>query len=213
MTDPGSRPTGGDGIVIGRVVKPHGIRGEVVVASQSEVEGRFAAGLELAVGPTSRTVASSRPHAGRLLVSFEGIVDRNAAELLRGQTIVAPPADLAATDVYYAHELVGMDVVTEDGRWLGAVVELMELPSVAGYELLEVDLDGRTWLLPSDDDLVEIGCDDTGRDVLVVVDPPPGLIPDDPDAPDDRDAPDEHDDHDDHDASGDREPPVIQQDA
>lgn len=187
MTDPVPGPTGGDGIVIGRVAKPHGIRGEVVVVSQSEVEGRFAPGVELAVGPTTRIVASSRPHAGRLLVSFEGITDRNAAEGLRGQTIVAPPADLAATDVYYAHELVGMDVVTEDGRWLGEVVEIMELPSVAGYELLEVDLDGHSWLLPSDDELVEIGEDDTGRDVLVVMDPPPGLIPDDPDDPDSPD--------------------------
>lgn len=174
-------PTSGDGIVIGRVVKPHGIRGEVVIASQSDVEGRFAPGTGLQVGGATMVVESSRPHAGRLLVAFEGIVDRNAAEGLRGATIVAPAADVGDSDVYYAHELVGMDVVTEDARWLGVVVDVIELPATAGYDLLEVDRDGQVWLLPSEDDLVEVGEDDTGTDVLVVVDPPAGLLPDDED--------------------------------
>lgn len=171
----------GDGIVIGRVVKPHGIRGEVVVASQSDVEGRFAPGTRLRVGAQDMDVQSSRPHAGRLLVAFDGIDDRTAAEALRTATITAPPADVGGSDVYYAHELVGMDVVTEDARWLGTVADVIDLPSVAGYELLEIDFDGQTWLLPSDDDLVEIATDDTGREVLMVVDPPAGLVPDDPD--------------------------------
>lgn len=178
MTDAGTD----DDIVIGRVVKPHGIRGEVVVATQSDVEGRFAPGTHLVVGTSAMVVRSSRPHAGRLLVAFEGIDDRNRAEELRRATIVAPPADVGSSDVYYAHELVGLDVVTEDARWLGTVTDLVELPSVAGYELLEVDFDGHTWLLPSDDDLVEVATDDTGRDVLMVVDPPQGLVPDDPDS-------------------------------
>lgn len=171
--------TSGDGIVIGRVVKPHGIRGEVVIASQSDVEGRFAPGIGLQVGGTTMVVERSRPHAGRLLVAFEGIVDRNAAEGLRGATIVASAADVGDSDVYYAHELVGMDVVTEDAHWLGVVADVIELPATAGYDLLEVDRDGQVWLLPSDDDLVEVGEDDTGMDVLVVVDPPAGLLPDD----------------------------------
>ncbi len=172
----------GDGIVIGHVVKPHGIRGEVVVRSQSDVPGRYAPGTRLRVGTRDLDIRSSRPHAGRLLVAFEGFDDRNAVEELRGAEITAPPAQLDDADVYYAHELVGMDVVTEDARWLGTVTEVIELPSVAGYELLEVDFDGQTWLLPSDDELVEVATDDTGRDVLMVVDPPAGLVPDDPDA-------------------------------
>jgi 16S rRNA processing protein RimM len=175
-------PAPGDGIVVGRVVKPHGIRGEVVVAPQSDVAGRFDAGTTLTLRGTAVTVVSSRPHAGRLLVAFEGVGDRNAAEELRGADVVAPAADVADSPVYFAHELVGMDVVTEDARWLGVVVDVVELPATAGYDLLEVDRDGRVWLLPSDDDLVEVGEDDTGTDVLVVVDPPAGLLPDDQDA-------------------------------
>ena len=177
-----SGPAPGDGIVIGRVVKPHGIRGEVVVVPQSDVAGRFDAGTPLTLRGAEFTVASSRPHAGRLLVAFEGVSDRNAAEELRGAEVVAPAADVGDSPVYYAHELVGMDVVTEDARWLGVVVDVVELPATAGYDLLEVDLDGQVWLLPSDDDLVEVGEDDAGTDVLVVVDPPAGLLPDDEDA-------------------------------
>ncbi len=167
--------------LIGRIVKPHGIRGEVVVESLSDVEGRFDPGTTVTVGTTDRTIASSRPHAGRLLVAFEGIGDRTAAEHLRGQQVHGPDVELDDEERYYAHELVGMDVVTADGDWLGEVVEVLDLPSVAGYELLEVDRDGQRWLLPSDDDLVEVGTDEsTGTDLLIVVDPPPGLLPDDP---------------------------------
>lgn len=169
-----------DETVIGRVVKPHGIRGEVVVESLSDVAGRFDAGATVTVGTTSRTIASSRPHAGRLLVSFVGVPDRTAAEVLRGQQVHGPDVDLDDEDHYYVHELVGMDVVTVDGDWLGEVVDVLDLPSVAGYELLEVDRDGQRWLLPSDDDLVEVGTDEeTGTDLLIVVDAPDGLLPGD----------------------------------
>lgn len=178
-----------DDRVIGRVVKPHGIRGEVVVEPLSDVVGRFDPGVELVVADTPRTIASSRPHAGRLLVAFEGLVDRTAAETLRGATLVAAARDLDDQDVYYVHELVGLDVVTDDGDWVGEVVGVRDLPSVAGYDLLEVERNGQRWLLPSDDDLVEVATNtDTGEDLLLVVDPPPGLLPDDLDAAD-RDQP------------------------
>ncbi|MBY5164065.1 ribosome maturation factor RimM [Salsipaludibacter albus] len=166
--------------IIGRVVKPHGIRGEVVVDALSDVPGRFDAGVVVSVGDTSRTIASSRPHAGRLLVSFEGIDDRTAAEVLRGLSVAATARALDDQAVYYVHELVGLDVATPDGDWLGEVVGVRELPSVAGYDLLEVDRDGQRWLLPSDDDLVEVATNsDTGEDLLLVFDAPPGLLPDD----------------------------------
>lgn len=175
---------GSHDVVVGRIVKPHGIRGEVVVVPTSDVEGRFAAGTTIALDDTLATIASSRPHQGRLLIAFEGVADRTAAEALRGAVLTAPPADVDAADMYFAHELVGLDVVTLDDanepRWLGTVREVMELPAAAGYDLLEVELHGETWLLPDDDDLVEVGTDaDTGADLLVVVDPPPGLLPED----------------------------------
>lgn len=170
-------------IVVGRVLKAHGLRGEVVVESLSDVPGRFDAGTTMRVGGTSRTIATSRPHQGRLLVTFEGIDDRTAAESLRGATLTAPPADVSDSETYYAHELVGMAVVLEDGTWVGDVVDLVDIPSSAGYDLLEVDTDGHRWLLPAADDLVEVA-DADGVDVLCVVDPPAGLLPGDEDRAD-----------------------------
>lgn len=166
-------------------MRVHGLRGEVVLEPLSDVPGRFDPGATLVVAGTPRTVASSRPHQGRLLVTFEGIADRTAAEALRGAEVTAEPVDLTGTETYFAHELVGMAVVAEDGTWLGEVVDVAEMPDAAGYDLLEVDTDGLRWLLPDADDLVEVvewrsepGDDADGVDVLCVVDPPEGLIPD-----------------------------------
>ncbi|WP_052666429.1 ribosome maturation factor RimM [Nitriliruptor alkaliphilus] len=164
-------------VAIGRVIKPHGIRGEVSVLVLSEVEGRFEPGDTVQLGGVATTIASSRPHQGRLLVRFEGIADRTAAEPLRGRLIEAPPADLDDTENYYVHELIGMAVVTADGDHLGEVSDHVELPAAAGYDLLEVTRDdGTTWLLPAVDEYVEVGELPDGTELLVVVDPPEGLV-------------------------------------
>jgi 16S rRNA processing protein RimM len=164
-------------VVIGRVIKPHGIRGEVSILVLSEVDGRFEPGATVQLAGVPTRIASSRPHQGRLLVRFEGVTDRNAAEPLRGRTIEAPPADLTGSDTYYVHELIGMAVVTVDGEHLGDVSDHVELPSTAGYDLLEITReDGTTWLLPAVDEYVEVGELPDGTELLVVVDPPEGLV-------------------------------------
>ena len=72
---------GGDELVtIGRVVKAHGIRGEVVVHPLSDVEGRFDVGTEVELDGVWRTIAASRPHQGRMLLGFDHLTDRSAAE-------------------------------------------------------------------------------------------------------------------------------------
>lgn len=169
-----------DRVLVGRVLKAHGLRGEVVVESLSDVPGRFDPGTVVHADGVPRTIASSRPHQGRLLVTFEGIGDRTAAETVRGATLTAPPVDVSGSETYYAHELVGMAVVLEDGTWVGDVVDLVEIPSSAGYDLLEIDTDGHRWLLPAADELVEVA-DADGVDVLCIVDPPAGLLPGDDD--------------------------------
>jgi 16S rRNA processing protein RimM len=170
-----------DAVVIGRVVRAHGLRGEVAIDVMSDVPGRFDVGVTVHVGGMPRTIVARRPHQGRMLVTFDGVPDRTAAEGLRGLTITAPAVDLSDTDAYFVHELVGMAVVTVDGEWLGDVVDVIEVPAAAGYDLLEVDRDGLRWLLPDADDLVEVA-DADGVDVLCVVDPPAGLLPGDEDA-------------------------------
>ena len=167
-----------DQVQVGRIVKPHGIRGEVSIEITSDVPGRFDED-EVLVAHDDRTftVTASRPHQGRMLVKFAEVPDRNAAELLRGVRLFADPADLSDSDVYYAHELVGMLVIAEDGTFLGYVSDIVELPDAAGYDLLEVTReDASTWLLPAADDYVEVHEDADGEEVLVLVDPPEGLV-------------------------------------
>jgi 16S rRNA processing protein RimM len=164
-------------VTIGRIVKAHGIRGEVAVDVLSDVPGRFDAGTEVQVGGRTAVIETSRPHQGRLLVRFAHITDRSAAELLRGRAVEAPPVDVSDSDTYFVHELVGMSVVDDGGGSLGTVTALIELPAAAGYDLLEVTrADGSTWLLPAVDDLVEIDEDHAGEGRIRVIDPPEGLL-------------------------------------
>ncbi len=162
-------------VLIGRIVKPHGIRGEVVVDVLSDVQGRFDAGTTVDVDGRPRRIDATRPHQGRLLVRFEGVMDRTAAEGLRGARIEADAVDVSEHDHWFVHELVGMDVVGEHGEALGTVTNWIELPDAAAYDLLEVDHGGRVWLLPAVEDYVVV--DDTGASsVLRLVDPPEGLV-------------------------------------
>ncbi len=166
-----------DLVAIGRIVKAHGIRGEVSVHVLSDVPGRFDAGAEVHLDGRPTSIEASRPHQGRLLLRFAGVTDRTAAERLRGQLIEAPPADLSESETYYAHELIDMAVVDEDGGDLGSVSALIELPDAAGYDLLEVTRsDGGTWLLPTVEDFVEVDVTEDGTERLRLVDPPAGLL-------------------------------------
>jgi len=182
-------------VTIGRIVKPHGIHGEVAVDVLSDVPGRFDAGTEVQVGGRVTIIAASRPHQGRMLVRFDHVTDRTGAELLRGREIAAPLVDLSDSETFYVHELIGLPVRAGDDRLLGTVDALIELPAAAGYDLLEVAReDGTTWLLPAVDDLAEVVQDADGQLILRVGDLPEGLLdPTDaevvrPDAGLDRDA-------------------------
>lgn len=163
-------------VTVGRVVKAHGLKGEVAVEVLSDVPGRFDPGVVLSGRGRSWTVAAARPHQGRLLVTFEGVADRTDAEGLRGLVLTAPAADTSDSETYYVHELVGLEVVDADDRSLGTVADHVELPAAAAYDLLEVErADGSRWLLPAVDAYVEVASLD-GRDVLRLVDPPEGLV-------------------------------------
>lgn len=176
-TAPSAHDADGDLVIVGRVIKPHGIRGEVVVQVLSDVPDRLAAGGDVVLGGHPATIVTCRPHQGRLLVGFAGVADRNAAEALRGRTIEAARVDLDDLDTYFAHELIGLPVLDEDGTSLGTVVALIELPDAAGYDLLEVQRsDASTWLLPAVEDYVEVEEPDDGGLRLRLVDAPAGLV-------------------------------------
>jgi 16S rRNA processing protein RimM len=124
-----------DTVAVGRVLRPHGLRGEVVVKVLSDVPGRFQQGSRLTavrageppLAPLPLIVAASRPHKGGALVRFEGFEDRDRAEELRGLDLEVPRAEVpkAPSGTYYQFELLGCRCLA-DGEELGRVVEVVE---------------------------------------------------------------------------------------
>lgn len=164
-------------LVAGRVVRGHGLRGDVVVDVRSDqADLRFAPGAVLATDPDRGrlTVVGVRRHRDRLVVRFEGVGDRDAAEALRGtDLLVDVTAELAAPEgagAWFVVELVGCDVADPGGRRLGRVTGVVPSPA---HDLLVVDHEGREVLVPFVAALVP-SVDVPAR--RVVVDPPGGLF-------------------------------------
>lgn len=181
-------------LVVGRIGRPHGVRGEVVVEVRTDdPDDRFAAGRMLATDPAESgplTVERVRWHSGRLLIRFAGIDDRDAAGDLRGVLLVIDSADLPPSedaDEFYDHELIGLAVVTVDGMRVGVVTEVRHI----GQDLLVI---GRA--AASGGTAPTVGEPEAGKaddevmvpfvaalvpevDVVagrIVIDPPPGLL-------------------------------------
>ncbi len=114
--------------MVGAVVKPHGLRGEVVVALLTDRVERVAPGSELRTSEGRvLAVESSRPHGGRFVVRFVGVGTLEEAEALRGTELLAPPLDVPG--VLWVHELVGATVVDLSGAELGTVEAVQANPA------------------------------------------------------------------------------------
>jgi 16S rRNA processing protein RimM len=131
-------------LVVGRITRPHGVRGEVSVEVRTdEPERRFAVGSVLATDPAEAgplTVVSARWHTGRLLVGFAGIADRNQAEGLRGIWLTLDSAQAGSSDdpdEFHDHELIGLAVVTVSGEPVGQVTDVRH----QGQDLLVIEPD------------------------------------------------------------------------
>jgi 16S rRNA processing protein RimM len=112
---------------VGRVVKPHGIRGEVVVDLVTDRVERVAAGSVLSVDGEDLEIEASRPHQHRWIVRFAGVVDREGAERLRGAVLRAEP--LHDPGALWVHELIGASVRDVAGRDLGTVAAVEANPA------------------------------------------------------------------------------------
>jgi 16S rRNA processing protein RimM len=167
-------------LVVGRVVKAHGITGEVVVEIRTDdPDTRFAPGSSLRGrpsrgGPESRYVVESvRDHSGRLLVRLDGVADRNAAESLRGTVFIVDSGDLPPIDdpdEFYDHQLEGLQVVTTTGTSVGSVAEVLH---TAAGELLSVRTEQGEVLVPF---VSAIVTSVSLADQRIEIDPPEGLL-------------------------------------
>jgi len=171
-------------LVVGRVGRPHGLRGEVTVEVRTDDPAdRFRRGAVLLTDPASRgplTVAGVRWNSGRLLLTFDGYQDRDEAEALRDTFLQVESDDLqplADPEEFYDHDLIGLRVVTTGGEEVGTVADVLHY----GQDLLVVDGSGRRAgaeiLIPFVVAIVPEVDVASGR---LVVDPPAGLL--DPEA-------------------------------
>lgn len=170
-----SEPT----VVVGKVTKAHGLRGEVVVLVFSDNPERFEPGSTMfSEDGREFRVRASRPNGGRLLVAFDGVGDRNAAEALRGLTLVVPRSSLPdlPEGEFWPHQLEGCVVVTESGRTLGAIMDVVA--NRANDLWVAVDESGAETMVPAIREVIVDVDVEAGR---VLVRDIPGLTaPDDP---------------------------------
>ena len=162
-------------LLIGRVMKAHGIRGEVSVdVTTDEPEIRFAIG-EVLHGKQGKlvhelTIKTVRAHKGRLLITFEEIPDRNGAESLRGTRFFAEPLEAADDDEgFYDHELEGLRVL-HNGEDIGVVIGVMH---TAAQSLLEVKMWEKDVLIPFVEEIVPEVDLEAG---MCAITPPEGLL-------------------------------------
>jgi 16S rRNA processing protein RimM len=162
-----------DLVLVGRVVKPQGRRGEVAVEAFSDRPDRFPALRRAYVrGPAGEArevrVEGVFPHKGRFVVKLEGVDSIDAAEAFRGLELRIPEEDLAPLPEgsYYHHQLAGLAVVDESGEAMGTVAEVVETGAEARLLVLRGGPRGET-LLPFADAFVRSIDLERGRIVAV----------------------------------------------
>jgi 16S rRNA processing protein RimM len=164
-----------DLVLVGRIARPHGIRGQVIVNPDTDfLEQRFQIGATLLVGPAAvpRTIVAARIQQGRPIIGFEGVESMSEAELLAGQELRLPADALGELPerTFYHHDLVGCEVSDPTGAVLGQVASV-EGPMERSRLVIagprgEIQIPLNDAFCPS--------IDTAGR--RIVVDPPPGLL-------------------------------------
>jgi 16S rRNA processing protein RimM len=164
-------------IAVGRIGRPRGVRGETFVEPWTDdPRERFAVGSVLRTEPAERgplTVAEMSTAGSKLVVRFDGVDDRSAAEALRGTQLIMPatarPA-LADPDDFYDTDLIGLTASTVSGDELGAVTDVLH---AGGADYLVLDIAGQERLVPFVRAIVPT-VDLAER--VVLIDPPDGLF-------------------------------------
>ena len=154
-----------DGLLeVGRIGKPHGVRGDLFLSLTSDLVQRREVGAQLIIfdssGKRTLTITSSRPQQDRWVVHFEGIDDRNAAEKLTNKFLYAAPIDGA--EGLWVHQLIGSDVEDTSGVSRGICTGVLNNPA---HDLLELE---SGVLIPMP---FVLSCDEG----ITVIDPPAGL--------------------------------------
>jgi len=142
-------------LVIGHVGAPHGVRGELRIQVLTDFPERFSPGSEIWLGrpPERRVVQRARIENDQAHVKLVGLDDRNSVERFRNSEVLIPRerAMPLPEDTYYIHDIVGLEVWSDDGERLGTIAEVMELPA---NDVYVVDSPQGEILLPAIADVI-----------------------------------------------------------
>ncbi len=172
-------------MIVGRVRKAHGIRGELLVEPITDApDAVFVSGRRLFAGTATGDpspdgqelhITAVRQHMDSVRLTLSEVPDRSAAELWRGRFLLAPQDELPppADDEVYLHDLIGMRVVHVDGRALGDVADTYDLPQGLMLDVRPVN-GGPTYFIPWQEEFL-VDVDEAAR--IITVNPPEGLLP------------------------------------
>jgi 16S rRNA processing protein RimM len=160
-------------IEAGAIVRPHGLRGEVVVDLKSDLLELVVEGMEVRVTTRkgeaqSLAVEEARGHQGRLIVKFADIDSREDAESVRAWTIWMTRDQVGSLeeDRWFVQDIIGLEVFTRDGEHLGAIVEVMHMPA---NDVYVVRGGGEEILLPAIEDVVQEVDIEAGRMLVQLI--------------------------------------------
>lgn len=139
-------------LAIGKIIRAHGLRGEVSVTILTEFPERFDTTEWVYIGNEYEAIAyrliSYRWHQDNVLLTLDGVTDRTQAEALRGQFVQIPIAEAVVLPEgsYYLYQLIGLKVQTTSGEFLGTISNILE---TGANDVYIVEHDGREVLLPA----------------------------------------------------------------
>ena len=156
-TDSGSPNAGEPGfLVVGKLGKPHGIHGEIVMDVYTDFPERLQPGITLFIGSNYEALrlSSCRPHRRGMIVMFDGYQNREEIAELRNQLVHVSAADRPPLEdgEYYHHQLLGLQVIDETGRSLGRLDQIIETGANDVY--LVRDQSGKERLLPATTEVI-----------------------------------------------------------
>ncbi len=163
-------------MVIGRLGKPHGLEGYIEVVSLTDNPERFAIGNSFRLNPPQGdletvTVTGVKEKRGRPVLRFADMADRDAVANLRGTELLIEAGEAwKPPDAYWVHDIIGCEVVTNDGRRLG---EVTAVERTGGNDVYLVSGRNKDYLIPAIRDVIK-SIDIEAR--LITIDPLPGLL-------------------------------------
>jgi 16S rRNA processing protein RimM len=163
-------------VIVGKLRKPHGIRGEIRMTVLTDSSELITPGLILYVGESYQpyTIKSTRWHGADLLVTFEELPDRTAVEIFRNIMVYMKGEDAPKLEEgeYYLHQLIGLQVVSDDNQKLGRIKEVL-LTGANDVYLVDSATGGKDLLIPATDEVV---LDINWKEGFMLVHILPGLL-------------------------------------